>query len=180
MKANKLIPLILTTALALSACASASDSATTAAPAETAAATPEPTAAPEPVGELHALAETGQNKFGNVICQTRPALDDEGNFTGTVIYKTDPDARQTTALYEYNDSAYSTLYQFLANDTLYVVMYRYDSDTKLLAVPLDGGEVWEIPLGPNTWGAKLYDDRYVYCMSTAKRRPLPPVGCALT
>lgn len=89
MRTKKRIPLILTAALALSACASASDSATTAAPAETAAATPEPTAAPEPVGELHALAETGQNKFGNVICQTRPVLDDEGNFTGTVIYKTD-------------------------------------------------------------------------------------------
>lgn len=44
MKTNKLIPLILTAALALSACASAADSATTAAPAETAAATPEPTA----------------------------------------------------------------------------------------------------------------------------------------
>lgn len=85
MKTKKLIPLILTAALALSACASAADSATTAAPAETTAATPEPTAAPEPVGELHALAETGQNKFGNVICQTCPALDDEGNFTGTVI-----------------------------------------------------------------------------------------------
>ena len=76
-----------------------------------------------------------------MICQTRPALDDEGNFTGTVIYKTDPDARQTTALYEYNDNTYSPLCQFLANNTLYVVMYRDDSDTKLLAVPLDGGEV---------------------------------------
>ncbi len=41
-------------------------------------------------GAAHALTETHQNKFGNVICQTRPALDDEGNFTGTVIYKTDP------------------------------------------------------------------------------------------
>lgn len=179
MKTNKLISLILTAALALSACASAADSATTAAPAETAAATPEPTAAPEPVGELHAIVETGQNKFGNVICQTRPALDDEGNFTGTVIYKTDPDARQTTALYEYNDSAYSTLYQFLANDTLYVVMYRDDSDTKLLAVPLDGGEVWEIPLGPNTWGAKLYDDRYVYCMSYSQAPTSPTCGMRL-
>ena len=180
MKTKKLIPLILTAALALSACASAANSATTAAPAETAAATPEPTAAPEPVGELHALAETGQNKFGNVICQTRPALDDEGNFTGTVIYKTDPDARQTTALYEYNDNTYSPLCQFLANNTLYVVMYRDDIDTKLLAVPLDGGEVWEIPLGPNTWGAKLYDDRYVYCMSYSQAPTSPPVGCALT
>ena len=50
MKTKKRISLILTAALALSACASAADSATTAAPAETAAATPEPTAAPEPVG----------------------------------------------------------------------------------------------------------------------------------
>ena len=41
MKTNKRISLILTAALALSACASAADSATTAAPAETAAATPE-------------------------------------------------------------------------------------------------------------------------------------------
>ena len=41
MKTNKLIPLILTAALALSACASAANSATAAAPAETAAATPE-------------------------------------------------------------------------------------------------------------------------------------------
>ena len=65
MKTKKRIPLILTAALALSACASAADSATTAAAAETAAATPEPTAAPEPVGELHALAETGQNRFGS-------------------------------------------------------------------------------------------------------------------
>ena len=179
MKTKKRIPLILTAALALSACASASDSATTATPAETAAATPEPTAAPEPVGELHALAETGQDQFGNVICQTRPALDDEGNFTGTVIYKTDPDARQTTALYEYNDNTYSPLCQFLANNTLYVVMYRYDSDTKLLAVPLDGGEVWEIPLGPNTWGTKLYDDRYVYCMSYSQAPTSPTCGMRL-
>ena len=179
MKTKKRIPLILTAALALSACASAANSATTAAAAETAAATPEPTAAPEPVGELHALAETGQNKFGNVICQTRPALDDEGNFTGTVIYKTDPDARQTTALYEYNDNTYSPLCQFLANNTLYVVMYRDDIDTKLLAVPLDGGEVWEIPLGPNTWSAKLYDNRYVYCMSYSQAPTSPTCGMRL-
>ena len=41
MKTKKRIPLILTAALALSACASAANSATTAAAAETAAATPE-------------------------------------------------------------------------------------------------------------------------------------------
>lgn len=179
MKTKKRISLILTAALALSACASAADSATTAAPAETAAATPEPTAAPEPVGELHALAETGQDKFGNVIYQTRSVVDDEGSFSRTVIYKTDLDAGQTTTLYEYNDNTYTALYQFPANGTLYVVMYHDDSDTKLLAVPLDGGEVWEIPLGPNTWGAKLYDDRYVYCMSYSQAPTSPTCGMRL-
>ena len=181
MKTKKLIPLILTAALALSACASAADSATTAAAdaAETTAATPEPTAAPEPVGELHALAETGQDKFGNVIYQTRSVVDDEGSFSRTVIYKTDLDAGQTTTLYEYNDNTYTALYQFPANGTLYVVMYHDDSDTKLLAVPLDGGEVWEIPLGPNTWGAKLYDDRYVYCMSYSQAPTSPTCGMRL-
>lgn len=161
--------------LALTACAPAADS--------TPAATAEPTAAPEPtaepVGELHALAETGQDLFGNVIYQTRSAVDDEGSFSGIVIYKTDLDAGQTTMLYEYSDSTYTALYQFPANDTLYVVMYHDDSDTKLLAVPLDGGEVWEIPLGPNTWGSKLYDDRYVYCMSYSHAPTAPTCGMRL-
>lgn len=58
-------------------------------------------------------------------------------------------------------------------------MYRDDSDTKLLAVPLDGGEVWEIPLGPNTWGTKLYDDRYVYCMSYSQAPTSPTCGMRL-
>lgn len=179
MKTNKLIPLILTAALALSACASAADSATTAAPAETAAATPEPTVAPEPVGELHALAETGQDQFGNAIYQVRFSVDDEGSFSGTTIYKTDLDAGQTSLFYEYHDTMYTALYQFLANDTLYVVMYRDDSDTKLLAVPLDGGEVWEIPLGPNTWSARLYDDRYIYCISYSQAPTSPTCGMRL-
>ena len=180
MKTNKLIPLILTAALALSACASAADSATAAASAtETAAATPEPTAAPEPVGELHALAETGQDQFGNAIYQVRFSVDDEGSFSGTTIYKTDLDAGQTSLFYEYHDTMYTALYQFLANDTLYVVMYRDDSDTKLLAVPLDGGEVWEIPLGPNTWSARLYDDRYIYCISYSQAPTSPTCGMRL-
>lgn len=68
MKTNKLIPLIFTAALALSACASASDSATTAAPAETAAATLEPTAAPEPVGELRSTVHL--SIFSNALYQT--------------------------------------------------------------------------------------------------------------
>lgn len=179
MKTNKLIPLILTAALALAGCASAADSTTTAAAAETAAATPEPTAAPEPVGELHALAETGQDQFGNAIYQVRFSVDDEGSFSGTTIYKTDLDAGQTSLFYEYHDTMYTALYQFLANGTLYVVMYHNDSDTKLLAVPLDGGEVWEIPLGPNTWSARLYDDRYIYFISYSQAPTSPTCGMRL-
>lgn len=179
MKTKKRIPLILTAALALSACASAANSATTAAAAETTAATPEPTAAPEPVGELHALAETGQDQFGNAIYQVRFSVDDEGSFSGTTIYKTDLDAGQTSLFYEYHDTMYTALYQFLANGTLYVVMYHNDSDTKLLAVPLDGGEVWEIPLGPNTWSARLYDDRYIYFISYSQAPTSPTCGMRL-
>ena len=179
MKTNKLIPLILTAALALAGCASAADSTPTAAAAEAAAATPEPTAAPEPVGELHALAETGQDQFGNAIYQVRFSVDDEGSFSGTTIYKTDLDAGQTSLFYEYHDTMYTALYQFLANGTLYVVMYHNDSDTKLLAVPLDGGEVWEIPLGPNTWRARLYDDRYIYFISYSQAPTSPTCGMRL-
>ena len=46
-------------------------------------------------------------------------------------------------------------------------------------MPLDGGEVWEIPLGPNTWSAKLYDDRYVYCMSYSQAPTSPTCGMRL-
>ena len=174
----KRLAFVLAAALfALTACTSAAE---TAAPAET---SPEPTATPEPttepVGELHALAETGQDQFGNAIYQVRFSVDDEGSFSGTTIYKTDLDAGQTSLFYEYHDTMYTALYQFLANGTLYVVMYHNDSDTKLLAVPLDGGEVWEIPLGPNTWSAKLYDDRYVYCMSYSQAPTSPTCGMRL-
>ena len=136
----KRLAFVLAAALfALTGCTSAAE---TAAPAET---SPEPTATPEPttepVGELHALAETGQDQFGNAIYQVRFSVDDEGSFSGTTIYKTDLDAGQTSLFYEYHDTMYTALYQFLANGTLYVVMYHNDSDTKLLAVPLDGGEV---------------------------------------
>ena len=175
MKTNKLIPLILTAALALSACASAADSATTAAPAETAAATPEPTAAPEPVGAARPCRNWAEQIRQCDLSDPSRPLTMRATLLEPSFYKTDPDARQTTALYEYNDSAYSTLYQFLANDTLYVVMYRYDSDTKLLAVPLDGGEVWEFRLAP-THGVPscMMTAMSTVCL-TAKRRPLPPV-----
>lgn len=58
-------------------------------------------------------------------------------------------------------------------------MYRDDIDTKLLAVPLDGGEVWEIPLGPNTWSARLYDDRYIYFISYSQAPTSPTCGMRL-
>ena len=95
--------------------------------------------------------------------------------TGTVIYKTDPDARQTTALYQYNDNTYSSVMpDFLANDTPVRRHVPRQLRRKLLAVPLDGGEVlgnfWpNNMLGvPNTMTATS-----TVCL-TAKRRPLPP------
>ena len=184
MKTKKLISLILTAALALSACASAADSATTATPAETAAATPEPTAAPEPVGELHARCRNRARPISAMrFVRPVPALDDAGQlYWNRSFTKQTLNARQTTALYEYNDNTYSPLCQFLANNTLYVVMYRDDSDTKLLAVPLDGGEVWETPLGPNAWGTICctMTAMSTVCLISQAPTSCPPVGCALT
>lgn len=97
MKTNKLIPLILTAALALSACASAANSATAAAPAETAAATPEPTAAPEPVGELRSTVHL--SIFSNALYQTVFDGSTAQETTGTNVYKTDFSTGKTTLFY---------------------------------------------------------------------------------
>ena len=97
MKTKKRIPLILTAALALSACASAADSATAAAPAETAAATPEPTAAPEPVGELRSTVHL--SIFSNALYQTVFDGSTAQETTGTNVYKTDFSTGKTTLFY---------------------------------------------------------------------------------
>lgn len=55
MKTNKLIPLILTAALALSACASAAETATAAEPATTPEATAEPTSKPAGRRPAHSI-----------------------------------------------------------------------------------------------------------------------------
>ncbi|WP_370849379.1 hypothetical protein [Gemmiger formicilis] len=97
MKTKKRIPLILTAALALSACASAANSATAAAAAETAAATPEPTAAPEPVGELRSTVHL--SIFSNALYQTVFDGSTAQETTGTNVYKTDFSTGKTTLFY---------------------------------------------------------------------------------
>ena len=156
MKTNKLIPLILTAALALSACASAADSATTAAPAETAAATPEPTAAPEPVGELRSTVHL--SIFSNALYQTVFDGSTAQETTGTNVYKTDFSTGKTTLFY-HADSLFSA-FPFATEDTLYIVA------DKLLAFPLAGGAPREIPYDSDEWVDVLYDEQYLYSISS--------------
>ena len=96
MKTKKRISLILTAALALSACASTADSATTAAAdaAETTAAAPEPTAAPEPAGELRSTFHL--SIFSNALYQTVFDGSTAQETTGTTVYKTDFSTGKTT------------------------------------------------------------------------------------
>ena len=104
MKTKKLIPLILTAALALSACASAADSATTAAPAETPESTAESAIEPgtEAV-ETDTLYGLNYSYSQNVVYEDLPTLDDEWNFAGTNVYKNDLNAGQTTLIYHCDD-----------------------------------------------------------------------------
>lgn len=156
MKTNKLIPLILTAALALSACASAADSATTATAAETAAATPEPTAAPEPVGELRSTVHL--SIFSNALYQTVFDGSTAQETTGTNVYKTDFSTGKTTLFY-HADSLFSA-FPFATEDTLYIVA------DKLLAFPLAGGAPREIPYDSDEWVDVLYDEQYLYSISS--------------
>lgn len=158
MKTNKLIPLILTAALALSACASAADSATTAAAdaAETTAAAPEPTAAPEPVGELRSTSHL--SIFSNALYQTVFDGSTAQETTGTNVYKTDFSTGKTTLFY-HADSLFSA-FPFATEDTLYIVA------GKLLAFPLAGGAPREIPYDSGEWVDVLYDEQYLYSISS--------------
>lgn len=158
MKTNKLVPLILTAALALSACASAADSATTAAAdaAETTAAAPEPTAAPEPVGELRSTSHL--SIFSNALYQTVFDGSTAQETTGTNVYKTDFSTGKTTLFY-HADSLFSS-FPFATEDTLYIVA------GKLLAFPLAGGAPREIPYDSGKWVDALYDEQYLYSISS--------------
>ena len=156
MKTKKHISLILTAALALSACASAANSATTAAPAETAAATPEPTATPEPVGELRSTVHL--SIFSNALYQTVFDGSTAQETTGTNVYKTDFSTGKTTLFY-HADSLFSA-FPFATEDTLYIVA------DKLLAFPLAGGAPREIPYDSDEWVDVLYDEQYLYSISS--------------
>ena len=153
MKMKKRISLILTAALALSACASAADSATT-------AATPEPTAAPEPVGELRSFYDTPLLS-GDGIYQVSLSYDDDWNVNGSLVYKTDVSTGQTREFYRTDDWTYSS-FPLVTDTTLYLT-----GPHKLLALPLDGGDPREIALGfdASNWQTYLYNDRYLYYLT---------------
>ena len=102
MKTNKLIPLILTAALALSACASAAETATAAEPATTPETTTEPTSKP-------AAAETGplytySHRYAqDAVYDVMPALNDQLDHIGTNVYKNDLNAGQVSLFYSCDD-----------------------------------------------------------------------------
>ena len=164
MKTNKLIPLILTAALALSACASAANSATTAA---SAAETPESTAesAIEPgteAVETDTLYGLNYSYSQSVVYEDLPTLDDEWNFAGTNVYKNDLNAGQVSLFYSCDDCCIADPY--VTSDAVYLLTYNRDRDNKIIALSPDGTKTHEIPFDPYASTVVLYSDRYFYCM----------------
>ena len=163
MKTNKLISLILTAALALSACASAADSATAAAAAETPESTAESAIEPgtEAV-ETDTLYGLNYSYSQNVVYEDLPTLDDEWNFAGTNVYKNDLNAGQTTLIYHCDDWCLADPY--VTSDAVYLLTYNRDRDNKIIALSPDGTKTHEIPFDPYASIVVLYSDRYFYCM----------------
>ena len=163
MKTNKRIPLILTAALALSACASAADSATAAAPAETPESTAESAIEPgtEAV-ETDTLYGLNYSYSQSVVYEDLPTLDAEWNFAGTNVYKNDLNAGQTTLIYHCDDWCLADPY--VTSDAVYLLTYNRDRDNKIIALSPDGTKTHEIPFDPYASIVVLYSDRYFYCM----------------
>lgn len=164
MKTNKRIPLILTAALALSACASAADSATTAA---SAAETPESTAesAIEPgteAVETDTLYGLNYSYSQSVVYEDLPTLDDEWNFAGTNVYKNDLNAGQTTLIYHCDEPCF--VYPYVTSNAVYLLTNN-STDNKVIALSPDGTLTHEIPFDTLTWSVVLYSDRYFYCLT---------------
>lgn len=164
MKTKKRISLILTAALALSACASAADSATTAA---VDAATPESTAesASEPgteAVETDTLYGLNYSYSQSVVYEDLPALDDEWNIAGTNVYKNDLNAGQTTLIYHCEEPCF--VYPYVTSDAVYLLTNN-SADNKVIALSPDGTLTHEIPFDTLTWNVVLYSDRYFYCVS---------------
>lgn len=163
MKTKKRIPLILTAALALSACASAADSATAAAPAETPESTAESAIEPgtEAV-ETDTLYGLNYSYSQSVVYEDLPTLDDEWNFAGTNVYKNDLNAGQTTLIYHCDDWCLADPY--VTSDAVYLLTYNRDRDNKIIALSRDGTKTHEISFDPYASIVVLYSDRYFYCM----------------
>ena len=161
MKTNKLIPLILTAALALSACASAAETATAAEPATTPETTTEPTSKP-------AAAETGplytySHRYAqDAVYDVMPALNDQLDHIGTNVYKNDLNAGQVSLFYSCDDLCNAEPY--VTSDAVYLLTYNRDRDNKIIALSHDGTKTHEIPFDPYAASIALYSDRYFYCV----------------
>lgn len=161
MKTNKLIPLILTAALALSACASAAETATAAEPATTPETTTEPTSKP-------AAAETGplytySHRYAqDAVYDVMPALNDQLDHIGTNVYKNDLNAGQVSLFYSCDDWCIADPY--VTSDAVYLLTCNRDSENKIIALSPDGTKTHEIPFDPCASTVVLYSDRYFYCM----------------
>ena len=161
MKTKKRIPLILTAALALSACASAAETATAAEPATTPETTTEPTSKP-------AAAETGplytySHRYAqDAVYDVMPALNDQLDHIGTNVYKNDLNAGQVSLFYSCDDWCIADPY--VTSDAVYLLTYNRDRDNKIIALSPDGTKTHEIPFDPYASTVVLYSDRYFYCM----------------
>ena len=160
MKTNKLIPLILTAALALSACASAAETATAAEPATTPETTTEPTSKP-------AAAETGplytySHRYAqDAVYDVMPALNDQLDHIGTNVYKNDLNAGQVSLFYSCDDWCIAD--PSVTSDAVYLLSCNRDSENKIIALSPDGTKTHEIPFDPYALTVVLYSDRYFYC-----------------
>ena len=161
MKTNKLIPLILTAALALSACASAAETATAAEPATTPETTTEPTSKP-------AAAETGplytySHRYAqDAVYDVMPALNDQLDHIGTNVYKNDLNAGQVSLFYSCDDWCIADPY--VTSDAVYLLTCNRDSENKIIALSPDGTKTHEIPFDSYASTVVLYSDRYFYCI----------------
>lgn len=161
MKTKKRIPLILTAALALSACASAAETATAAEPATTPETTTEPTSKP-------AAAETGplytySHRYAqDAVYDVMPALNDQLDHIGTNVYKNDLNAGQVSLFYSCDDWCIADPY--VTSDAVYLLTCNRDSENKIIALSPDGTKTHEIPFDPYALTVVLYSDRYFYCM----------------
>ena len=178
MKTKKRIPLILTAALALSACASAANSATAAAAAETPESTAESAIEPgtEAV-ETDTLYGLNYSYSQSVVYEDLPTLDDEWNFAGTNVYKNDLNAGQTTLIYHCDDWCLADPY--VTSDAVYLLTYNRDRDTKSLPCRRMVPKLTRFPL-THTPRPLSYTATVIFIAWTVMPPMIPQAGSALT